>query len=334
MIRWQILLLSTTVGSSLALNIQFDYSYDTQGFFAGANASRRAVLEAAAERIERRVAEVLPGLVPIGGNSWSLGFPHPGTGQAVTLENPSLPADTVVIYVGGRPRSDGFIAYAEYSYNWNGDGNWVALWQARDGANSFQSIGGSISFNSDTTWYFDPDVRTVESFSGYDFFSLAQHEIAHLLGFTDGAAAFRTRVSSGTFVGLNAVALYGAGVPLASGLDHFGAGIEYRGFQANMTPFFSTGTRTPFTELDFAVLNDIGYATHAPEEVRLVQMARSGNEITLAWTGGVGPFAIESNLDLSSETWTRRTNPLPAAEAATVMMQSATEFFRLIDLGR
>jgi hypothetical protein len=97
---------------------------------------------------------------------------------------------------------------------------------------------------------------------------------------------------------------------------------------------FLAGRRTPFSELDFAVLGDIGYAIRAPEEVRLAGMARNGNDIAVSWMGGVGPFALESKADLNSGDWVRRTDPLPAAELATVTTAGGIEFFRVADLGR
>ena len=70
----------------------------------------------------------------------------------------------------------------------------------------FGPWGGSISFdNSSTSWYFDSDVNTVESFTGFDFFSVAVHELGHLLG--AGTSDSGTRYLSGsTFVGPNAAA--------------------------------------------------------------------------------------------------------------------------------
>lgn len=43
--------------------------------------------------------------------------------------------------------------------------------------------GGSIAFDSSTSWSFVADTGTTEQFSGSDFFSVALHEPGHLLGF-------------------------------------------------------------------------------------------------------------------------------------------------------
>jgi len=103
----------------------------------------------------------------------------------------------------------------------------------------------------------------MESFSGEDFYSIAVHEIGHVMGFLDSAAAFHSkeaRISGAIyFTGAHAEALYGGPVPLSSEKSHWKDGTIYNGMQLSMDPTIAYGTRKIFTELDWAALEDIGY---------------------------------------------------------------------------
>ncbi len=103
----------------------------------------------------------------------------------------------------------------------------------------------------------------MESFSGEDFYSIAIHEIGHVMGFLDSATAFHSNVTkiSGAsyFTGAQAEALYGGPVPLSSEKSHWKDGTLYNGQELSMDPTIANGTRKTFTELDWAALEDIGY---------------------------------------------------------------------------
>lgn len=49
----------------------------------------------------------------------------------------------------------------------------------------FGPWGGTLSFNNNNAvnFYFDPDLTTDNDILGFDFYSVAVHELAHLLGF-------------------------------------------------------------------------------------------------------------------------------------------------------
>jgi hypothetical protein len=243
-----------------AIDIQFDYTYNSSSFFSGANVGRRALLDAAAGVFEERLTEETFGaIVPSGSNTWTLSFPNPATGTTVTLNNPILPANTVTIYAGSRDLAGTLIGQANYSYTYFGNAGWVNLFQSRDSNANFDSMGGAISFDPLAPFYFDDDPETLESFpEQYDFYTVAQHEIAHLLGFTYGANAFRADTSGTNFVGPAVTTLYGAPAPLASGdPDHWSSVLASGA--ALMTPTFYFNERKTPTPIDFAVLKDIGY---------------------------------------------------------------------------
>src|SRR5262245_34062657 len=69
-----------------AVTIQFDYSFDTGGFFD--DPVRRAVLQQAADDLGARLDGPLAPIVPGGGNSWSETFLDPATGRRVSVVNP------------------------------------------------------------------------------------------------------------------------------------------------------------------------------------------------------------------------------------------------------
>lgn len=244
-----------------ALSIQFDYTYDTANFFSGPNVDRRALLDAAANVFESRItSENFGAITPSGGNTWSLSFAHPTTGVTVTINNPVVPANTITIYPGARDLPGTLVGFAEYNYSFVGNASWFNQFQARNSSTNFDSFGGAIAFDPLAAWYFDTDVTTLESFPGQlDFFTTAQHEIAHLLGFITGANAYSTKISGATFTGAHAAALFGGPVPLSPDLGHFQEGLTFDGSELLMDPTFTSGLRAIAGELEFAVLSDIGY---------------------------------------------------------------------------
>lgn len=86
----------------LSLSIEFDYSYDELGFFT-ANPDARRVLEEAAAIIGGRITDNLAAIVPDGsrGRTWSEVFRNPSTGARTTVDDPSIPADSIVVYAAG-----------------------------------------------------------------------------------------------------------------------------------------------------------------------------------------------------------------------------------------
>jgi hypothetical protein len=314
-----------------ALEIQFDYRYDTSGFFSGPNMYRRAYLDNAAEVFELRIQDSFAAISPSGGNTWTLSFPHPATGEFISMTNLVFPTNTIVIFPGARPLE--FVAYAEYNYSWAGFGSWATLFLGRDSTNNFDSFGGSISFDPGELWYFDGDPGSIEPFGGYDFHSVALHEIAHLLGFTKGAAAFRARTGNGSFVGPNASAAFGGSVPLDGELNHLREGLQFKGQEVNMDPTFSPGVRKHFTELEFSILQDIGYLISPMATVEIVSIRRTGETVQIDWHDGVGPFRVEAIDRIDSSNWWAISNTL-SVRSASFVLPNPSAFFRIVDLGR
>ena len=129
----------------------------------------------------------------------------------------------------------------------------------------FGPWGGAISFNNNSNWYFDTDITTDEPFPNkYDFYSVAVHELAHVLGF-GGAPSFKNLSAGGVFTGAAVHDLYGSNPPLTPD-GHWAAKLSYQGQEAAMDPSIATNQRSHFTELDYAAMKDIGWQVSAIPE--------------------------------------------------------------------
>lgn len=265
-----------------ALNIQFDFSYDSLGFFS--DPLRKSTLEAAARSWEEKLAGAQTPAIPLGtgGNTWTLSFnrpDHPASlgGANTSIVNKPLPANTIVIYVGARPDVyGGYLGYAEFNYHVSGSSAWVKLIQDRNTGTRFASFGGAIAFDSDASWYFDSDPGSKENFPNQtDFYTLAMHEIGHLLGFTYGAAAFSRQALGGKFHGVRVVALNGGAPELGIG-GHWQAGLQFQGKPMVMAPHLAWNERAWINPLDAAVLHDLGYVAETGVRVTLNPPAAAG----------------------------------------------------------
>ncbi|MCB1211362.1 MAG: hypothetical protein KDK97_18695, partial [Verrucomicrobiales bacterium] len=255
-------------GGAGAIDIQFDYTYDTSGFFS--DPDRKTVLEKAGEAWEAALTGASTPAIPLGtgGNTWTLAFNRPdvaanlGDAKNLSIVNRPLAADTIVIYVGARTDVyGGYLGYAEYSYSWAGFPAWVNMINARNSSTNFDSFGGGIAFDSDADWHFDTDPTTKESFPGqYDFYSLALHEIGHLLGFNEGAAAFRRQALGGHFTGPTVVGVFGSAPPISASSGHWQSGLLFGGNPCVMSTPLSPNVRVDLNPIDKAVMPDLGYA--------------------------------------------------------------------------
>jgi len=252
--------------SQAAIDIQFDFTYDT-GFLTGANAGRQAVFEQVASDLEARlINESFGALTPGGANTLQLSFDNPGnSGTNIVLNNPSIAANTLKVYVGGSDLSgSGQLGFANYGIAYGGFTNWFNTVEARNSTTNYEPLGGGITFNSATNWYFGTDESGL-GFSQYDLYTVAMHEMIHMLGFGQ-SDAFTADSSGGQFVGSNVQALVGGPVALNAAGDHFAQSTSYLGESSIMVPALVNGQRRYATELDFAVLRDIGYnITVVPE---------------------------------------------------------------------
>lgn len=281
-----------------ALTVTFDFSYDSSGFFSGANAARRDVLQQAAAEFGARLTDSLNAITPSPGNAWTATFANPSNPAAsVSLSDLSVAANTVVIYVGAADLGAGALAQGQPGgYSANGQATWINNVAARGQTGAlgnpptdFGLWGGAISFNSTAAWHTDTTPATVEPFPGqYDLYTVALREIGHVLGLGTAPSWFANVLYSNTgdlFSGANASAAFGTAVPLAPGNAYWQAGTLSTALgsgspqAAVMNQDLAAGTRNFLTTLDAAALQDVGW-TVVPEAS------------TFAWAAVIGALGV------------------------------------------
>ncbi|MEE9395748.1 MAG: matrixin family metalloprotease [Methylococcales bacterium] len=255
------------VNSSVnAVTINFNYDFDTNGFFN--DSSRRSTLEAAGTFFESHITDELKAIDSSEGR-FDVKFTHPGTGDEEMRTGYSVASDTLVVFAGGR-------GFGGHTLGVGGPGGFSA-----GGSDSFLDIvrtrgktdatgssildfgpwGGSITFDTDSSWYFDQDTTTDESFSGNDFYSVALHELGHLLGIGT-SASWNDQVKGTLFTGSAS-----GSVNLDNDTTHWQEGlistINGVSQETAMDPSLTVGTRKHFTDLDLAALQDVGWEVTA-----------------------------------------------------------------------
>ena len=255
------------------ITIDFDYRFDSSGFFN--DPARQEVLQLAANTLGSRLNDSLSAIVPAGANTWDAQFNAPGTGAPTSLPNLTVPANTIVIFVGARnlPSGGELGEGGPGGLTANGSQDWLNTVAARGQSGAlgaaptqtdFGPWGGSIVFDSTVNWYFGQDTSGL-GFNQDDFLSVAEHEISHTLGFGT-ASSWTNLVSGNLFTGAASRAQFGGNVPTdASGAAaaHWADNTRDLGTaglpRACMDPILPTGTRATFTPLDFAGLQDLGW---------------------------------------------------------------------------
>lgn len=253
----------------LTFDIVFDYTYDANGFFNPQG--RRDVLEAVASVYESRITDDLTAITPGGIDTWTAIFDDPSSGSRVELNNLTIPADTVVVYVGARPISSGlalggpggFRSFATAAFNENlATRGEPGVDPDGDQDTDFAPWGGTITYDSASNWNFslDPPVAGQN-----DLFTTTLHELGHVLGFGT-AQSFQNLVNeSDQFLGEQAMALANGPVALQTDGFHFLSGTTSTlpGTavlqETVFDPQITVGTRKQVTNLDWAAIDDIGW---------------------------------------------------------------------------
>ena len=277
-LRGTVLMLWLAVAAPAQLTFQFDYTYDT-GFFTGGNAGRQTYLTAVGSYLTNLIsATQLAAITPGGGNSWNANIFDPrDVGATLNLGNISVTANTIVVYVGAYNLGGSTLGIGgPGGYGASGNLAWFDTLSYRGNGSFNMPAVGAITFNSTTDWHFDNDVSTTETFAGQsDFFSVAAHELFHLLGF--GTSSIWQGLISGTpptsvFTGTASVAANGGNVLLDPGNGHWVNGTLSTIYstatqqETLMDPSILVGTRKYATELDVAGLADLGYTVTAVPE--------------------------------------------------------------------
>lgn len=204
------------------IEIEIDYSLDTEGFFdqAGAKEALRAVCDyyelILTDELERVDVDDWPP-----GNSWFASFFHPATGEETSVDDLLVPEDTIVIFAGGNPNlaSAGLGGVGGFGFNAATVQGFIDVVAYRgvagaitDPATDIAAWGGAVSFDSSREWEFLLDGTGESSVS--DFVSIALHEVCHVLGVSTEYSSWTRYVAEGNFTGPNSVASFGGPVPL------------------------------------------------------------------------------------------------------------------------
>jgi len=247
-----------------ALTIQVSYEYDLNGLFA--DPAHRASLERAADELESRIDSTLAPIAAGGVNQWRAIAVHPSTGGQLDLPNLNVPADTIIIFAGSMSLPGTEAGLGGPGGYWASGSRAFQANVATRGVSGFSSWGGTVSFDTGTNWYYgeDPNGRALGQI---DFQSVAVHELIHALGFGT-SNQFSALVQSGRLVGSNTNAVGGT-VFVSPDQAHFAQGTKSGGQSVSMQPILDISGRIHPTELDYAVLKDIGWIVNAAPRVEL-----------------------------------------------------------------
>jgi hypothetical protein len=240
--------------------IQFDYRFDTQGFFS--DPARRACLEETAKLWGRLIQSDFP-TVPAG-TALKVRDPEHPSDAAVDLVAPA-DIDNLIVFVGSAAIDgpQGSLAQSNHTGGVStiSDATLQAALYARYHGSPFQPWVAWISFDPAEAWTFDADPATTEPVPAgkLDFVSVALHELAHVLG-QGTADVWESQVSAQTFTGPKATAVFGAPIPLTADGVHVAPGTTYMGETILAVSAKTHDRRYLPTAVDRALLEDLGYA--------------------------------------------------------------------------
>ena len=221
-----------------AIDIIFDYSYDTGNYFSD---DRKYIMEQVAYAFESRMggesfsgyrpSEDL-GLSTISGLALNFTSPsssstlQPAVGSTTADGNVIGRSNEVIIFLGAKSISGSTLATAGQTgrTGYSGSGSDVAALSsalnAKDSSTNFEPIAGSSQVNTNKTFYYDTDLTTHNdalSSGKTDFYSVMVHEIGHVMGFSNSNSAWTANTSGSFWTGANAKAQYNnENVPLYS----------------------------------------------------------------------------------------------------------------------
>jgi hypothetical protein len=251
------------------LSIVLDYSLDTNNFFN--DQTRKDTLQRAATVLESRINDELTAITPSDNNSWDATITHPGNGASHQLHNLTIPQGSIIIFAGAR--NIGSLGIGGPG-GFQASGTSVFLDSITDrgqtGIDSINSVntidyapwGGHITFDTSPTWNFGVEQP---SSGENDFYSVALHEIGHVLGVGTADSWDNLVNASNSFTGSASATANSGNVPLASGENHWDDELKSTLTntsavqEAAMDPNLTVGTRKQYTVLDWAALDDIGW---------------------------------------------------------------------------
>jgi hypothetical protein len=306
-----VLVCALAPGAGAKLTLEIDYSLDTNGFFLPAATNpfgfdgdaAKAQLQRAANLFADRFVDDLSAITPrigMGGveYTWTPEVRHPATGADQQVGNIMIPANVIKVYAGGRSLSGTTLGVGGAG-GWGASGfdEWFEEIEGRGQAGALAvpqtdvaPWGGSITFDSvGTNWHFGATTSGIGLKS--DFYSVAVHELAHLLGIGT-AGSWQALAAGGTFLGPKSVAANGAPVTLSPDGAHWAnltnstVGASGPTQEVAMDPSITQGTRKRFTVLDWAGMDDLGWDLAGPGDANADRAVNFSDLVALAQNYG------------------------------------------------
>lgn len=327
------------IPAARAVEIRLDYTYDTNGFFnqPGAKQALRSVADFYQKLLHDNLAAIDASTQTSA--SWTAKITHPGTGASQDIPNLKVPANTIIIYAGGRPMG-GTGAPAGIGgpggYSAGGFQPWFDLLKGRGQAGALASPatdfgpwGGSIMFDTQLTWNFS---TTTPDDDLTAFISIALHEVGHLLG-VGTAPSWTAKIAGSVFTGANSVGAYGSNVPLQAGGGHwrddaacefpdgydpanpnnvlskafgsFGAPHGYAQISLMDPGLCAVGPyHKTMTNLDLAALRDIGWEMIPPSRWITANTRPASGPVLFTWPSTSNlTYRVERSTTLATGGW-------------------------------
>ena len=187
-----------------AITIQFDYTYDTNGFFAEGTEARNT-LEWVGKFYSALLDDDLLAIDSSDENRYDILFlqpnasDHPATSEderIVTIQDFDVPADTLIVFVGSKAMSGNTLSWSKFGgvsvegtasfvdsaiSRGEGSGDLDAVY----GATAYESgiWGGSVSINTNYNW--NEQVGTLPTYDEFDLADTLLLHLSYVLGFAD-----------------------------------------------------------------------------------------------------------------------------------------------------
>jgi hypothetical protein len=301
---WKVVGVAAVVGVSrpaAAIDIVFDFRFDS-GYISGNPEAVDALQQAAAffAPLGDSLSAIVPGTVYNPGtqfefqDQWTATLTNPSTDEEVSVDNLTIPQDSIYVFVGSQDLSGPTLGGAAGGgYSVSGIQDFVeavgtrgqqnisgpaatdyATWGGRFAIDTLDDEGQPRNWNWNANLLPQPDQ--------VDFLSAAIHEITHLLGFAfirdmsgnpDNSFSALADVANKQFWGADSQEVFGGPVPLetlaGNQPSHWAddvTSVRLDGAVAQsalMTRSLMPGKRELATLLDYAALADIGWEVPA-----------------------------------------------------------------------